>query len=232
MPRVHVSFTMPRGEFLSMSIRSLAAIGAVLCTLSGVCAAQSQRIVGDVVALDATTLTLRTSSGETSRLALPGSARITARARADWSQIKAGSYVGTTAVPQADGTLLAKEVHVFGESQRGVGEGHRPMATPGDTMTNATVSSVASGRRRDTMTNATVASASSGPSAHRLTLTYKGGEKIVVVPDDVPIVASEPGDRSLLVPGAHVVLYARADASGAMTVERVSVGKNGFRTPI
>jgi hypothetical protein len=53
-----------------------------------------------------------------------------------------------------------------------------------------------------------------------------------VVPDAVPIVASEPGDRSLLVPGAHVVVYARPEANGALTVERVSVGKNGFKTPI
>jgi hypothetical protein len=37
--------------------------------------------------------------------------------------IAQGSYVGTTAVPQPDGTLLAKEVHIFTEAQRGTGRG-------------------------------------------------------------------------------------------------------------
>jgi hypothetical protein len=215
-----------------MSLTNLAAAAAMCCMLSGLAAAQSERIAGDVVALDGSTLTVRASAGATSRLTLPADARITARTPVTWAQINQGSYVGTTAVPQPDGTLLAKEVHVFPEPQRGRGEGHHPMATPGDTMTNATVASVSAPRPRDTMTNATVAAASSGPAAHRLTLTYKGGEKTVVVPDGVPLIASEPGDRSLLVPGAHVVVYVRPDGGGAMTVERMSVGKDGYKTPI
>jgi hypothetical protein len=216
-----------------MMVRSFTAVVALWCITGGFAAAQSQqRIAGDIVALDGDALSVRAASGATSKLTLPANVRITGRTPADWAQIKAGSYVGTTAVPQADGTLLAKEVHVFPEAQRGTGEGHYPMSTPGDTMTNATVSNVRAPRPGDTMTNATVASEANAGSAHRLTLTYKGGEKTVVVPDGVPLVASEPGDRSLLVPGAHVVVYAHPGDNGAMTVERVSVGKNGFNTPI
>ena len=191
--------------------------------------AQSQRMAGDVVSLADSTLTVRTPSGVSS-LKLPATARITARFPVEWSTIGPGAYVATTAVAQADGTLLAKEIRVFEESERGVGEGHRPMATPGDTMTNATVAHVAPGAApaRDTMTNATVASAAQAGGGHRLTLTYKGGEKTVVVPDSVPIVRSAPGDRSLLTPGAHVVITARMDGDGALVVERVSVGRNGF----
>lgn len=200
--------------------------------LSGAAAAQSRRIAGEIIAGDASTLTVRTASGMASKLTLPAEVRITARMRIDWTQIKPGSYIGTTAVPQADGTLLAKEVHVFAEAQRGSGEGHYPMSTPGDTMTNATVSGVVAPRPRDTMTNALVAAEASTPSAHRLALTYKGGEKTVIVPDGVPLIASEPGDRSLLVPGAHVVAYVYPDRDGGLTVDRLSVGKNGFATPI
>jgi len=157
---------------------------------------------------------------------------VTVRQAADWSAIGPNTYVGTTAVPQADGTLLAKEVHIFTEAQRGTGEGHYPMPTPGDTMTNATVSSMSTARPRDTMTNATVAGSASAGGGHRLTLTYKGGEKTVIVPDGVPIITSEPGDRSLLTPGTHVVAYARRGSDGSLTVERISVGRNGFATPI
>jgi len=194
---------------------------------------QQQRIAGDIQRLDGTTLVLRTSDGSQT-LKLPENVRITARLPADWSDITTGSFVGTTAVPQPDGTLLAKEVHIFTEAQRGTGEGHYPMSTPGDTMTNATVSGMSSGlaKPRDTMTNATVAKAGQSGNAHTLKLTYKGGEQTVVVPDGVPLLKSEPGDRALLVAGAHVVLYARRDADGSMTVDRVSVGKNGFVTPI
>jgi hypothetical protein len=195
--------------------------------------AQQQRIAGDVAGLEGPTLTVRSASG-TSALKLPPEVRITARLPADWGTIGTGSYVGTTAVPQADGTLLAKEVHIFTEAQRGTGEGHYPMQTPGDTMTNATVSRMSGGAApaKDTMTNATVAAAKAGGGGHRLTLTYKGGEQTVIVPDGVPVLKSEPGDRSLLVPGAHVVVYAKRDTDGSMVVERVSVGKNGFATPI
>jgi hypothetical protein len=196
--------------------------------------APAQRITGVVVTLQGQVLTLRSTGGETTQLRLTDGMRITARLPATWSQIATGSYVGTTAVPQPDGTLLAKEVHVFTAAQRGTGEGHYPMATPGDTMTNATVSKLAAApaRPRDTMTNATVAAQGSTGGGHRLTLTYKGGEKIVMVPDGVPLVASEPGDRSLLVPGAHVVAYAQRDADGGLAAQRLSVGKNGFDTPI
>ena len=195
--------------------------------------AQGQRIAGQIVAVDDTLLTVRAATGDEVRLRAPDAVRITARIRVDWSNVVQGSYVGTTAVPQPDGTLLAKEVHIFSEAQRGSGEGHRPMTTAGDTMTNATVASITRGaaRPRDTVTNATV-TAATGTADHRLTLTYKGGEKTVVVPDDAPIIASEPGDRALLVRGAHIVVYARRDNDGSLVAERISVGRNGFITPI
>jgi hypothetical protein len=220
---------------LSPLVRT-AARALVVCTLVAIAAiargqGQPQRFAGDVVAAGRDHLELRVGA-ENVKLRLPDDARITARADAGWSAVTTGSFVGTTAVPQADGTLLAKEVHVFTEDQRGTGEGHRPMSTPGDTMTNATVSAVSAPRPRDTVTNATVTGSAAGTAGRLLTLTYKGGEKTVLVPDGVPIITSAPGDRSLLTPGAHVVAYARRGADGTLVVERLSVGRNGFATPI
>jgi hypothetical protein len=192
---------------------------------------QPQRFAGDIVAVGPGSLSLRVGA-ETMQMRLPDDVRVTARSKADWSAVTNGGYVGTTAVPQADGTLLAKEVHVFTEAQRGTGEGHYPMSTPGDTMTNATVSSISSARPRDTMTNATVAGSTAAGSGHRMTLTYKGGEKTIVVPENVPIITSEPGDRSLLAPGTRVVAYARRGTDGTLSVERICVGRYGFASPI
>ena len=215
-----------------MTFRSMLVV-ALACLAAAPALAQSQRISGDVVGLDGTTLTVRTANG-TSTLRVPADARISVRFPVDWSTIGPGAYVATTAVPQPDGTLLAKEIRVFEESQRGQGEGHYPMSTPGDTMTNATVKDLSHGAApaRDTMTNATVATAAKSGGGHRLTLTYKGGEQTVVVPDDVPLVRSAPGDVALLKPGTHVVVYPRTDNDGAQVVQRISVGRNGFVPPV
>lgn len=221
---------LPSARALRVLVGALATAVAV-----GASAQALERVAGDVEAVANGTLRVHDARGEVKSFALPASARVTVRLPASWSDIAKGSYVGSTAVPQADGTLLAKEVHIFTEAQRGTGEGHYPMATPGDTMTNATVSAVAGGGAgRSTMTNATVAASSAGnsPGERRLTLTYKGGEKTIVVPEGTPIVKSEPGDASLLVPGAHVLVYARRGNDGALAAERVSVGRGGFVPPI
>jgi hypothetical protein len=53
-----------------------------------------------------------------------------------------------------------------------------------------------------TMTNGSIGTLT-GATGHTMTVTYNGGEKTVVVPDDVPVVDLRPGDRSLLKPGAR-----------------------------
>jgi hypothetical protein len=120
-------------------------------------------------------------------------------------------------------------VHIFAEALRGTGEGHRPMdGAPGATMTNATVSGVAAAPPRNTMTNATVANVAASSQGRKMTLTYTGGEKIVIVPADALVFATEAGSRDLLVPGAHVVVYAASQSDGTLASERISVGKNGY----
>ena len=129
--------------------------------------------------------------------------------------IKPGSFIGSAAMPQADGTQRALEVHVFPESMRGTGEGHRPFdLQPQSTMTNGTVGDLV------------------GSKGRTLTVKYKGGEKTVIVPDDVPIVSIEPGTRALLTPGAHVIVFASKGADGSMTAISVNVGENGLTPPM
>jgi len=198
--------------------------------------AAPQRIRGDVAAVHGKDLDVKTSSGQVVSMRMTDNLRVSARGPADLASIAPGSFIGTTAVAQPDGTLKAVEVHVFPESMRGTGEGHRPMESeqPGSTMTNATVTSVAPAKAapRSTMTNATVASVAPAGSARRLTLKYKDGEQTVVVGDNVPVVTVEAGDPSMLVPGAHVVVSAARQLDGTLTTDRISVGKNGIVPPI
>ncbi len=85
------------------------------------------------------------------------------------------------------------------------------------------------------MTNATVASLAVAPSAgksgQRLQLTYKGGEKTVIVPPNIPIVTFRPGNDDLLVPGAKVLVNAQ-ERNGTPTALRVMAGRHGFTPPM
>lgn len=193
-----------------------------------------RKISAEVMKLEGPKLTVRTVAGSVLDIELADHFRLTARSAADPAALKPGAFVGTTAVAQPDGTLLAREVHLFPESMRGNGEGHRPMDTePGSTMTNATIAAVGEpdAPSRGTINEASVAETATGAHQRRLTLRYQGGEKVVLVPDNVPIVMVEPADRSLLAPGAHVVVFATAKPDGSLVAERVTVGKNGFVPP-
>ena len=65
-----------------------------------------------------------------------------------------------------------------------------------------------------------------------MTVGYKGGEKTIVVPPDAPVVTFAPGDKTMLVPGAHVMIQAQTGSDGTLTAERVVVGKDGLVPPM
>lgn len=201
--------------------------------LAGVASAQPAPIVrGDVVSVEGNALRLTSASGEETTLRLADDFRVNLRVPATLNDIKPKTYVGATSTPGPNGTLIASEVHIFPEARRGAGEGHHPMSTmPGSTMTNATVSRVA-GRVPRTKTNGTVSKAGADDNGRTLTLRYKGGEQTVYVSDKTPIVRTEPGDRQLLTPGAHVIVYAKRETNGDLVAERISVGANGSAPPV
>lgn len=195
----------------------------------------AQRIPGDVVTLAGRLLEIRVGSGQILGVQLAENVRVSARSASSLEVITPGAFIGTTAVPRPDGTLSAIEVHIFPESMRGTGEGHRLMdAGTGSSMTNATVASVAATTPlpANTMTNATVTTIAASGRERQITLKYREGEKTVIVGDTVPVVTIEPGDLSMLVPGAHVIVTAAKLADGTLTSDRISVGKNGLVPPI
>jgi hypothetical protein len=170
---------------------------------------------GTITAVDADSLKVHTTRGEDLAIHLGKDTQVRAVTLAQVSDIKAGSYIGTAATPQPDGTLKALEIHVFPPEMAGTGDGHRPWdLEKNSTMTNGSVGSVIAGAGRT------------------LTIQYKGGEKKVVVPDDVPIVNLLPGDRSLLAPGVKVVLFAKKEADASLTALAISAGKNGVTPPM
>ena len=213
----------------------LARIGwaAFALLFGGAVFAQPAPIVrGDVASIEGNVLRVTSPSGEKTTVRLADDFRVSLRVPATLDDIKPQTYVGATSTPGPNGTLIASEVHIFPEARRGAGEGHHPMSTmPGSTMTNATVQRIA-GRVPRTKTNGTVSEAGAANSGRTLTLRYKGGEQTVFVSDKTPIVRTEPGNRDLLKPGAHVIVYAKRGTNGDLVAERVSVGANGSVPPV
>lgn len=170
---------------------------------------------GAITAVSDDSIKVHTNRGEDLTIKINKDTQVRAVTLANITDIKPGSYIGTAATPLPDGSLKALEVHVFPPAMAGTGDGHRAWDLgPKSSMTNGTVGDlvVANGRT--------------------LTLKYKGGEKKVVVPDDVPIVNLEPGDRSLLAVGTKVVLFAKKEADASLSAGFISAGKNGVTPPM
>lgn len=218
-------------------------IGGLFLTLVALAAAHAQGggspevVRGDVAAFDGQRLTVKAADGRSVTMQLANDARLLGLSRASLDTIAPGKFIGTAASPGPDGRLVAQEVHIFPEAMRGTGEGHRPYTSgPKSTMTNGTVAAVSQSRGRSTMTNGTVAQAGKDGASRSLTVKYKDGEReaqqTVMVPPNVPVVMMEPGDRALLVPGAHVRVIASRQPDGSLTAAMVNVGKNGLVPPM
>jgi hypothetical protein len=176
-------------------------------------------IRGKISSLDGQNMKVTTSSGDV-LVRVPDGTRVGGVAAAKLADIKSGSYVGTTATKQADGSLRAVEVHIFPEEARGTGEGHRPWdLTPDSTMTNANVEKVEQ-------------TSVEKVQGQMLSLKYKGGEAKVFVPPGTPIVRNVPGDRSLLKPGVGVYIPAVRGDDGTITATRVTAGVDGVMPPM
>jgi len=202
---------MHRARLLAAAILASATLAA------GAAAAQTTlRIRGDIDSLQDHVLHVTSRAGEKLVVTLAPDTAVTVIAPSALDAIKQGTYIGTAAMPQADGSVRALEVQVFPESMRGVGEGSRPFDTqPGSTMTNATVGSV------------------TGTSGRRLTVNYQGKSTVVDVPANAPVITYEPGTMAMLTPGQHVLIFAATKAAdGTITTNRVQVGKNGMVPPL
>jgi hypothetical protein len=197
----------------TMRILTATAFAAAVAVTSA-SAQQTQRVKGTIEKVDGNTLLIKGPDGGPVTLTLADNALIVGVVKATLADIKEGSYIGSGALPQPDGTQKAVEVHIFAESQRGTGDGHRANwdGAPGGTMTNGAVGQNVS--------------SVDGPV---ITVKYKDGEKKVVVGPNVPIVRYEVGDKSELKPGAAINVNAAAKKpDGTFTTARINVGRGGL----
>jgi len=174
------------------------------------------RVRGTIEAVDGDMLTVKSRTGEDVKLRMTGDMRVVGIIKIALSDIKVGSFIGTTTVPGADGGHNSIEVHVFPEDMRGTGEGSRPYDL----------------RPNSTMTNATVAQTVVSNDGHTLLIKYKDGEKKVQVSPETPVVTYVPADKSDLKAGAKVIAFMKKLPDGTFETNRVSVGRDGLTPPM
>ncbi len=198
--------------------RGLCAAALTLGVLGSAANAQDTvRVRGTIERVEGPIYVIKSRDGAELKVALADNALVVALVKASLADIKQGSFVGSTGMPQPDGSQKAIEVHIFPESMRGTGEGHYDWDLKPNTK----------------MTNANVEQTVGGVEGPVLTVKYKDGEKKVLVTPETQVVSYVVGDKSDLKPGIKIFVGgAKKGADGTWTTPRVTYGKDGLTPPM
>jgi len=180
--------------------------------------AQTVRVRGTIEQVEGGILTVKSREGDTLKVKLAPDGHVVALVKASLDDIKPGSFVGATALPEDNGRWRAVEVHILPEAQRGLGEGDRANDyRPKSTMTNGTVNAVGKQDVSGTVTQ---------EQGAVLTLKFKEGEKQVDVMADTVIYTYADGSAADFKPGARVFITgATKQPDGTLMTARINVGR-------
>jgi hypothetical protein len=197
---------------------STAAVAAALALpiVAGAAPAPTMHVRGTIAVVAGNRVTVTTATGPVVVLLGPKT-RFAGVIPGTVDDIKDGTFIGTANVP-GRGPARALEVVVFPPAMKGTGEGDYPWDLPAggnsmSAMTNGTVMKP----KMSAMTNATVTKIANGP-IKTVSLSYKGGTKMVAIPPGAPVVKVVPGSKALVVVGAHVFVAPGPNAAGAVIV--------------
>ena len=175
------------------------------------------RVRGTIERAEGSNFVVKARDGSELKITLAENATIVALVKASVADIKPGSFVGITGMPQPDGSQRAVEVHIFPEAMRGTGEGHYAWDL----------------RPQSTMTNGNVEESVAGTDGQSLRIKYKDGEKKIIVTPETDIVVYMPGDKGELKPGTKIFISAaRKQPDGTLVAPRVNVGRGGIAPPM
>ncbi|HQT64246.1 MAG: hypothetical protein B7Z75_08785 [Acidocella sp. 20-57-95] len=198
---------------------------AMAGSLGGYAVAKDGPIRGTIDSVTRSTLNITETNGAKISVALLPGVTVIDVVPGSLRDVTTGTYVGTAAMKQPDGTYRALELQIFPASMAGVGLGTQPWnLKPHSTMTNGTVGGI---------TNSTgTVGAVSKTGALSLQVNDGAGVKTVLLPTSAPIVTFEAGSAADLKPGAHVMLFPKVAADGSLSTGRINVGKNGLVPPM
>ncbi len=191
-----------------MPVRSiLAAIAFVLAAPALAFAADAPApppvapVNGTVTSISPTTLVVKGADGKEAKFALGPNVGVTKTRTGTLGDVKAGQFIGCTAVEGPDGKLRAQEIHIFPESMRGTGEGHYPWGNQAKT----------------TMTNGNVESLAGVSDGKTIKVSYKGGTTNVLIPPSTTITVIEAAALKDVKVGSMVTVFSTTNADGSRT---------------
>lgn len=170
-------------------------------------------IRGTLTAAKDGTVDVQTTKGENVSIKLANDAGLFLVTKADMSAIQTGKFVGITSFEQ-DGKRVAREVHVFDESLRGLAEGHYPWDLEA---------------KPNMMTNANISKVEEVGTDRVLMLTYKGGEQKITIPTSATVVAFDKAPADQLAVGRKVFIVMKKDGSEAAAIV---IGAEGVKPPM
>jgi len=195
--------------------RFAALAGALaLAAASSAHAQMPQVIRGVVTDMQPDKISIRPKTGKPLTVGLTKDWRVAVTKPITVAEIKPGSFIGSSEMPQPDGTGRSLEVHVFPPGVK-IGEGHYAWDKKKGSM----------------MTNGTVGNISVAKGGRQLEVDYGSGRRKVTVPANVPIVQITDGQRSDLKRGAPVFLIAGTTPGGLVT-NAVTIGQGGKPPPM
>jgi hypothetical protein len=170
-------------------------------------------IRGTLTAVKDGTISVQTAKGETESIKLASDAGLFLVTIADMGAVQTGKFVGITSVEQ-DGKRVAREVHVFDESLRGLAEGHYPWDLEG---------------KPNMMTNANIAKIEEVGMDRVVKLNYARGEQTIIIPTGATVVAFTKAPADQLAVGRKVFIVMKKDSPEAAAVV---IGAEGVKPPM
>ena len=180
---------------------------------------QGERLSGTIDRMLGNLIFATGRDGGTVTIKLADTATITTVLKATVADIKPGDYIGSGAVPQADGSQKAVEVHIFARPQADGGHHYDDWyGAPNGTMTNGFVQPVVVGAAR------------TEGGDQSLVVKYPEGEKTIIVPASAHIARYVVGSKDDVKPGTPFRIQTAAkQPDGTYTATSISVGKDGGR---
>jgi hypothetical protein len=183
-------------------------------------APQNVRMRGTVDAVNGDTVSITTREGLKVDLKMQPNWTVESVIAVKPEEIKAGDFVGASAIKRADGKMVAEAIHYLdfiAPANRDAARRDIPWdLTPQSLMINA-----------DT---GTVVKASDGTMT--LKMTHSQATYDLIITPTTPIVKYRPGEKSLLVKGAWVFLTAQKQPDNSYTATLIRAETNGVKPPL
>jgi hypothetical protein len=150
------------------------------------------------------------------KIALAPNYSVSALVKKTAAEVKPNDYVASTGVKGTDGKLHCVELRIFPEALRGTAEGQFPW----DSMPNST------------MTNATVTGIATAANGQTVKVNFKGTDSEFDIGPDCAVFGYTQGDPSLLKPGAAIFVVALKKPDGSLSASRITAEKDGIKPPM